>query len=410
MGSTGWIALGLWGVTSCAPSGQREEPVSPRPSTRDAAAPPAEPESPRRVPETNGPEPEPEPEPAVSAMPKRRKIVSESVQPGLVAFADEMADEGLLWVGRLEGNGGRDVLVHVPPGADDHADFRIVYHFHGTYSETFEKQRPGLPKRQWVGWNRLEQTLAAAAELQDRHDYNVALVYPFSAGKRREPGAKGWWNGAYDRMWMARSDDPDYRDSFERLHEEVLAILREDFGAHPSKLEHPVVAEGHSAGGIALRNIAVSGTQAVGEYVFQDAGFQTWADGCFEAITKGRSSGRITLIITKGGIADPLQGRDPWCTRLEADQHGWVQQARWCASRMERKPPGSQRTCAELEAGAEAWPEFHRWCEGMKNGMRDVAEVVVHHTKIPHGKQPRHFTGGLELPAAWHQGRDPSTR
>lgn len=404
----------LWGVVACVPSGQRESDPRPLPPAApgetpgsDSVAPPSEDV------EAAGEVAEPE-APSVaradSEMPKRLRIVSEQARSGLVAFANEMAGDGLLWVGPLAGNGGRDVLVYVPPEADNHADFRLVYHFHGTHSENVEKQRPGLPKKKWVGWNRLEQTLAAASDLQRQRDDNVALIYPLSAGKRREPGAKGWWNGAYDRMWMDPADPPTYSDSFELLHTEVTAILREQLGVHASKLEQPVIAEGHSAGGIALRNIATTGTHRVGEFLFQDASFQTWADGCYDAVKSGKSGGRLTLVITTKGIADPIAGRDPWCTRLESEAVAWAEQGEWCANRMERSPPGAQASCADLEAGAEVWPEFASWCEGMKNDMRDVAEVLVHRTRIPHGKQPRHFTGGLELPEEWHQGRLPSTR
>jgi hypothetical protein len=408
------LALVMCVVASCKPSGQREgdavappqsAPVDPASFDEDSSA--------REVDAVTGETsstPGPHPQDAVSKMPERLRIVSAAAQPGLVTFANEMPGEGLLWVGQLDGNGGRDVLIHVPPGADDRADFRLVYHFHGTYSETFEKQRPGMAKKEWVGWNRLDQTLAAAAQLQTEHDYNVALVYPFSAGKRREPGATGWWNGAYDRMWMAPTEHPEHRDSFDRLHEEVVTILGERFGVHSAKLAHPVVAEGHSAGGIALRNIAAAGTRLVGEYIFQDASFQTWADGCFDAVRSGKSSGRITLVITTKGIADPISGRDPWCTRLEGESTAWKKHAGWCATRKERSPPGSEVSCTDLEEGAEAWLEFASWCDGMKNDMVDVPEVLVHRTKIPHGKQPRHFTGGLELPSSWHQGREPSTR
>ena len=396
-GSVLLVALG------CKPSGQREPEAAALPPSPQVRPGLDDDDRNDRVEDEGVSAPAPRPEVADSAMPKQRRIVDPRTRSGLAAFANEVLEDGLAWVGPLEGNGGRDVLVYVPPGADDRAEFRLVYHFHGTYSESVEKERPGRPKKEWVGWNRLEQTLAATTDLQASTPDNVALVVPLSAGKRREPDATGWWNGAYDRMWMAPTEHPEHRDSFETLHAEVRSILREQFGVHASKLERPVIAEGHSAGGIALRNIAVAGTQAVGEYLFQDASFQTWSDGCYEAVRSGRSSGRVTLVITTGGIADPLAGRDPWCARLETRASAWNQHRQGCASKPERTPSGAKATCAELQAAADEWPAFASWCENMKNDMADVPEVYVHRTRIPHGKQPRHFTGGLELPAAWHE-------
>jgi hypothetical protein len=395
------LAWSIVSLVGCKPSGAHEaDPGSPVRSPRttpDVGSKEAEDDG------GEGPREEPQPGPvADSAMPEHRRIVESGAQSGLATFAREMPDAGLVWVGPLEGNGGRDVLVHVPPGADDRAEFLLVYHFHGTYSESVEKEQQGRPKKEWVGWNRLEQTLEAAADLQKKAGFNVALVYPLSAGKRREPDATGWWNGAYDRMWMMPAADPDYRDSFDQLHAEVRAILRDAFGVHASKLARPVIVEGHSAGGIALRNIAAAGTKVVGEYIFQDASFQTWADGCYEAVRSGKSSGTITLVITSRGIADPVQGRDPWCTRLEAWTQAWGKHRAWCGGKPDRKPSGEKATCAELETAAQEWPAFTTWCEGMKNDMQDVPEVYVHRTRIPHGKQPRHFTGGLELPPERH--------
>ena len=37
--------------------------------------------------------------------------------------------------------------------------------------------------------------------------------------------------------------------------------------------------------------------------------------------------------------------------------------------------------------------------------MRGVADVIVHRTKVAHGKQPRAFFGGLQIPALVGAGR-----
>ena len=135
-------------------------------------------------------------------------------------------------LGQLAGNGGRDVLIYIPPGADDAAAFRLVFHFHGTHSEHVERRAPGVAKEVWVGWDRLTQTLEGAAALQAAVADNVALVYPFSAGKRMEPEWQGWSNKAYDRMWM-RPAPPKFTDDFAALHREVTAVLTGELGVHP---------------------------------------------------------------------------------------------------------------------------------------------------------------------------------
>ncbi len=309
----------------------------------------------------------PAPVVADSAFPAHATIIDEKASSGLVAIAKELPKGTFAWVGPLAGNGGRDVLVYLPAGADPKAPLRLVFHFHGTHSEHVERQAPGMPKKQWVGWDRVMQTIAAIDELQGRREGNVALVYPLSAGKRREPGKTGWFNKEYDRMWMAPAP-PAYTDDFDVLWDETRAVLQQHFGVHPSKLPERAIAEGHSAGGIALLNIAVTGTEHVEEYLFLDASFQGWADGLWAAIAGSKSRALVSIVVTINGIADPFGKPDPWCNELEPE---------------------------ELD-------QYREWCEHMKNEMRDVPGVFVHRTKISHGKQPRHFVGGLELPADRH--------
>src|SRR5690606_24393843 len=158
------------------------------------------------------------------------------------------------------------------------------YHFHGTHSEHVEQKRDGLEKKKWVGWDRLEQTLAAAVELQQQRPYNVALIYPFSAGKRLEPGHRGWSDVAYDRMWMARARPPEHRGDLARPDAQLREQLTDQFGVPPSTHPADVIAEGHTAGGIALLSVAIHGSAGIREYIFLDASFQSWADGCYQAV------------------------------------------------------------------------------------------------------------------------------
>lgn len=348
-------------------------------------------------------EPEPEPGPAVPEVADSNIqtgfTVDPDAQPGLVQFAAELPQLGSLWIGKLEGNGGRDVLIFIPPGADDAAPFELVFHFHGTYSEHVEKQREGLDKRQWVGWERLEQTLAAVTDLQQTQPHNVALIYPFSAGKRLEPGHRGWSNVAYDRMWMDPASPPDFRDDFAKLHEQSVGLLLAELGVHMSKLPDAVIAEGHSAGGIALLNIARRGSAHVREFIFLDASFQSWADGCFTAVKDSGAAAKLTLVVTDKGIADPFTGRDSWCVDMKADAGLWADKRSWCASRSDEDVPGSSWTCTELEQRALEWrDDYQAWCAAYEDGMQSLDQVTLIPTKVFHKDQPRRFSGGLELP------------
>ncbi len=324
------------------------------------------------------------------------RAIDPAANSGLVAFVDALPADGSAFVGPLAGNGGRDVLIFVPPGIDSSADFRLVYHFHGTHSERVAMRRKGMAKKEWVGWNRVQQTIDAVGELQARGPDNIVLVYPLSAGKRREPGLTGWYNKEYDRMWMA-SAPPAKTDDFETLHAEVVALLAKDFSIPAARLHDEVLAEGHSAGGIALLNIARSGTHRVGEYLFLDASFQGWADGCWEALRASGDDALVSLVVTRNGIADPFGKPDPWCTRLEEGASAWELERRMCGgSRAKTK------SCADLEQAALDWDHYRAWCGAMRDG--GMPGVFVHVTRISHGEQPRHFGGGLELP------RDRATR
>lgn len=337
------------------------------------------------------------PAPVDSEIVQRKRWHRHAKESGLHDFVDALENDGTVWAGPLEGNGGRDVVIYIPPKPDDAAEVRLLYHFHGTYSEHIEAKRPGVKKRVWVGWDRLQQTIDAVDELQEKRPYNVALVYPLSAGKRPEPDHEGWFNKDYDRMWMVPTDDPDYRDSFSTLDREARALLTDRFGVHPTRLRKKVTAEGHSAGGLALRNVAVHGGDNVQEYIFEDANFQTWADGCYDAVVDGKTGALVTIVMTDEGIADPWLGRSPWCKGLQEAHRSWPPRKRACAADP-KDHSVKGLSCEDHETYAEQWPEYETWCRGFQSDMADMPGVYLLRTKVRHSLQPRHFSGGLELP------------
>ena len=346
--------------------------------------------------------------PGDSTIKAGQEITKKDARPSLLEFIGELREDGnrgSLWLGTLDGNGDREVLIYIPGGADPKANFRLIYHFHGTYSENVERHVEGQKKRVWVGWDRLRQTIDGADALQAQGPDNVALIYPFSAGKRMEPAWKGWSNKAYDRMWM-EPGPAEFKDSFPELDAEVTTLLVDRLGVHPSKLPEQVIVEGHSAGGIALWNIARHDNGRVSDYLFLDAGFHLWADGCYSELeahklVKNHRS-RVVLVIRDGGIADPEAGPNSWCIDHPAFVEAWPTVAERCAASPKERPknaPGRGKVrCDEWQEIAEGWPAVEAWCEGMADDMREIDGVVVHRTKVVHGEQPRAFFGGLGIP------------
>ena len=377
------------------PAEETSRPVSEPPPKRDPSTPVSEPERPPTGEAASVADPAEVPRSSLA----RPRHVDPKIPPGLSEFVAGLG-QGAWWVGPLAGNGGREVLIYLPGGTSNQDVIELVYHFHGTYSEHVEREAEGVPKKRWVGWNRLQQTVDAVSELADKRDHSVALVYPLSAGKRMEPSWKGWSNKMYDRMWML-PDPPKYTDDFALLHREVIGLLTGPFGVHPELVGRDVVAEGHSAGGIALRNVAASGTAIVKDYLFLDASFQGWADACYRALDEGGVDARVTLVVTDKGIADPWAGRSPWCAEEPGRVEAWKRHRSWCEGQekpRKAKPEGSDDSCARLREASENWPLQESWCEAAREDFASLEGVRMVRTKVPHGEQPRVFSGRLGLP------------
>ena len=381
------LALAACGQTK-AESAEPSEPVVAEP---EAVA------EPEREP---APEPVVEPEPATYAV-REAKTIADDVRPGLVQYAEAWASGGTLWMDQLPGNGDRDVVVFLPPKWKPDADVQLVFHFHGTFSERVAPPDPSKKKRHYVGWTRLQQTMEALVELESERVYNVALVYPISAGKRPEPGHRGWFNRDYDRMWMRPVPEAGITNDFDALYDEVVALLDEELGVPKGRILPGAIAEGHSAGGIALRNVAEVGTEHVSEYVFLDASFLSWSDRCWKAVADDPKGARVTLVVTDHGMADPYGDRDPWCETMPVDAAAWSGVAEFCRTTEKPhrdSPPGHDRSCDTMQEAHELWPEVKQWCADWKRDFADNPRVSIVRTKIVHGEQPRHFAGGLEIP------------
>lgn len=375
---------------------------SPEPSEPVASTPEPEPRSVREVAPGPGLKAEVMAEPEVAPYAVREgKTIADDAMEGLVQYAEAWTGGGTLWIDQLPGNGDRDVVVFVPPSWKPDVEVKLVFHFHGTFSERVAVPDPGKKKRHWVGWTRLSQTMEALAELETAREHNVVLVYPISAGKRPEPGHRGWFNRDYDRMWMRPAPEAGITNDFDRLYDDVVTLLDSTLGVPRSRITSGAIAEGHSAGGIALRNVAEVGTDRVAEYIFLDASFLSWSDRCWAAVAGDPGGAKVTLVVTDHGMADPYGERDPWCETMPEDFAVWNSVADYCRSADKPHkdvPPGHARSCDAMKEAHELWPEVKQWCADWKRDFADNPRVTIVRTKVVHGKQPRHFSGGLEIP------------
>ena len=167
---------------------------------------------------------------------------------------------GRTWLGQLEGNGGRDVMIYLPSEFRSQKPYEIDYFFHGTdghiiepplidlTDENFGKYLSKLSGEPCVGTRAVNQVLGAVERSQKKGD-NTVLVYPLSEGSRGTRKMQ-------DLEWM--SNDNDTGDNMLALHQEVIRVLKDELNVNVG-LIGKVAIKGHSAGGVAINNILASG-------------------------------------------------------------------------------------------------------------------------------------------------------
>jgi hypothetical protein len=203
------------------------------------------------------------------------KIIEENARPGFTAEIQKYP--GRAWLGKLPGNGNRDVGILIPPNFDPNKKTEIVYHFHGTTGDLINENIPSSYRdseiyarevgRPSVASNRYDQ-VANASLSRD----NVIIVYPISAGQR---GDRKIQNS--DSFWM---DSSKTSDNFSQMHAQVLSVLQNKM--HTQVRDYSITAKGHSAGGRALMNIANSGAK-IDRYDFLDASYGNWVSTCYNS-------------------------------------------------------------------------------------------------------------------------------
>lgn len=211
--------------------------------------------------------------------------------------------KGTTWAGSLSGNGGRPVAIYVPEGFDPNKPAEVAYHFHGMHGQIMDIKRPPLEgtgeyyKKKKVGTisdahNRIDQALGRFEKQGPTR--NAILVYPLSAGQRDQNKNGIAWKQAYDSEWMKKGNDTG--DDMEKLHQETIAQL----GTLGININRPsVTLSGHSAGGIALRNIMTSNFHA-DKVKFLDASYGSWATDTYRAAMRNNPNTKFEVYVHSG--------------------------------------------------------------------------------------------------------------
>lgn len=357
---------------------------------------------------------------------KGQVIISSDAKPSesLITFANEIQNEGDIWVGTLPGIDDGNALIYVTSGYDPSNETERIVRIHGTYGENLNKKPEGNTDsetgKKWVGWNKTQQTLDAMDKLQEEEQgVNIVLIHPFSNGSRMEPGSSGR-KRAYDRMFMKSvADDPRFNDNFDQTLRQATEIAEKELGVKHGTWSKDVIVQGDRSGGIGLRNIAQSGTKQVTEYIFLDASYVGWAKDTYEAAMKKNPDIKMSIVTRNTGRRDQPSS---WCGNFEDDANFLEQSQAWCEENGEDAvPPGQnekrekdERQCRTFEARAALWNgensdgeaidgkgmDYETWCLKIRaNSSNIFTQDISIRDRISTHEFPGTFSGGLNLPA-----------
>lgn len=218
------------------------------------------------------------------------------------------AYKGKEWIGRLEGNGGRPVVIYVPKGFDPSKPIEVAYHFHGTHSHLIDTPMPALKGasahynthigKPSIARNRIDQALSSFDREDSKEGRNAILIYPLSAGRRSTQVGGAAYTQGYDGEWMKKGNDTG--DDMAKLHAETLAQLSQ-MGINTDKVS--VTLSGHSAGGKALQNIITSGFMP-DKVKYLDASYGSWATRAQEVAQRQGAKTEFEIYVHKGSTGE----------------------------------------------------------------------------------------------------------
>lgn len=253
---------------------------------------------------------------ASAMLPKETEARSKEEQPNVKESLEKLLEayEGKARVVQLEGNGNREVVLYAPKGFDPSVGIELIYHFHGTNGQLIDQEVPYMEEasksykrkvgKLSVASDRLKQVLES---LDSREKKNAVVAYPISAGRRAERNSTAYRNG-YDNEWM---NPEKTEESMEDLHAQVIDQLSNMY--QDDILVNTITLKGHSAGGKALMNVAVSSFSA-DRIDFLDASYGTWARVCYDAAYENNPDVEMNIIVRPGTsterAARQVEGRD----------------------------------------------------------------------------------------------------
>jgi len=217
------------------------------------------------------------------------------IQPGTKPkFAQTLQQySGKSWLGKLSGNGNRDVAIYIPEGSDCGKSFELIYYFHGTHGYLFGEPVPPGPdaagKVKSNGVSNSKTAFDQASKLAQDPNRNVIVVYPISGGPRGSPGSTAMKSG-YDYYWV----DNKNTDSMYTLHNEVMNIIQSQI--EPRARISYITVKGHSAGGVPLMNLAGSGFK-VDRMDFFDASYGSWAKNAYYSAIKNNPQVQFNIFL-----------------------------------------------------------------------------------------------------------------
>ena len=156
------------------------------------------------------------------------------------------------WAGRLDGNGGRNVIVMMPKTTNLSNPFEIIYHFHGAKS--------------WFSYNTPDHIFKNMKTLAD-DKRNFVLVYiqcPWSGEGVKYKTQQAGAGGSEKVVFLSPPFGKSKGGNIIKLHNQVLTVIKEVLKGSPADDQSPLALSFltitcHSRGGLALAMLAATG-------------------------------------------------------------------------------------------------------------------------------------------------------
>lgn len=216
----------------------------------------------------------------------------------------EHALTGTSWLGPIEGNGftdrkhynnKRDTLIYIPQHLRRDSKVTLVLWIHGLSGFRLDKER-----------------LAKSILELDRKQKNYVLVAPEMPWSANTSTRRG-------RQFLAWNSRISKNENLEVFYDRVLSLLRNKYDISPNEK----IVIGHSAGGSAIKNAALSGTLsslAPDKIVFSDAGYGRWTQQVWNFYLRHNRECQFILLVRKWDT--PYKNTILFLKRLRRQENG----------------------------------------------------------------------------------------